>query len=176
MISRVLFAGVAGLTLALTGCGAGDFNWGKVKNIIEGSPLKLDAEYVTLTQQQIDCGVSYDLWDAPARTGNNSVARLTQKARDLKFADDISIGEMPRPFVQIRGDFNAIAIDIQSDRDGPDKDTKLVEVKLGAVFQHACFPNPLPIMGVRRGKFTQDYPPILVFRYDNGWQIEKVLH
>src|ERR1017187_9549770 len=162
MISRVLVAGVVSLSLALVGCGAGDFNWGKVKNIIEGSPLKLDAEYVILTSQQIDCGVQEDLWDAPARTGGRSVARLTQKGRDLKFGDDVTIGEMPRPFVQIRGDFNVLALDIQSDRDGPEKDTKLVEVKLGVVFQHSCFPTPLPLVGVRKGKFTEDYSPILL--------------
>jgi len=173
MIFRVLFAVAA---LALVGCGAGDFNWGKVKNIIEGSPIKLDAEYVILTPQQVDCGVQEDLWDAPARSGSFTVARLTQKGRDLKFADDVSIDEMSRPFAQVRGDFNTIVAEIVSDRDGPEKDTKLVEVRLGAVFQNTCFPNPLPVMGVRKGKFTQDYPPILFFRYDNGWQIDKVQH
>jgi hypothetical protein len=39
-----------------------------------------------------------------------------------------------------------------------------------------CFPNPLPIMGLRKGQFTEDYLPVLQFRYDNGWQLEKFVH
>jgi hypothetical protein len=32
------------------------------------------------------------------------------------------------------------------------------------------------MMGVRKGNFTQDYPPVLFFRYNNGWYIDKIVH
>jgi len=31
-------------------------------------------------------------------------------------------------------------------------------------------------MGVRKGQFTQDYLPVLLFRYDNGWSIDRIVH
>jgi hypothetical protein len=31
-------------------------------------------------------------------------------------------------------------------------------------------------MGVRKGNFTQDNPPILLFRLRDGWQLEKFVH
>jgi hypothetical protein len=63
-----------------------------------------------------------------------------------------------------------------TDRDGPEKDTRLVDARIGAVIQHSCFPAPLPIMGVKKGNFTQDYPPVLLFRFNNGWALEKFMH
>jgi len=167
-----LLAGIA----ILTGCGEGDFNYGKVGNIIQGAPMRLDAEYVMLTLPQVDCGVQNDLWDPPSEVGEHRLARLTQKGRDLKFADDVSIGEMKSPYVQIRGEFTLAAIDIQSDHQGPENQTKLVDVKLGVPISHSCFPQPLVMMGVRKGNFTQDRPPVLLFRYNNGWYIDRVMH
>lgn len=174
---RLLAAALTGFAVLSTGCGPSDFNYGKVKNIIEGSPIKIDAEYVMLTQDQMTCGVQEELWDPPvASSGHRSIARLTQKGRDLKFSDDVSIGELRNPFVQIRGDFNLIVAEITSDRDGPQPNTRLVETKIGVAFPNTCFPQPLPIMGVRKGNFTQDYSPILFFRYNNGWQVESLQH
>jgi hypothetical protein len=175
-------AGIGSLVLAIlcVGCGAGDFNWGKAKGIIEGSPVRLDAEYVMLDQNALDCGVQEGLWDAwtPLKgvPGEHTTARITDKARSLKFSDDVIIGEMRQPYVQIRGDFNLIALDIKSDRDGPEQGSKIVEVKTGVKIDHTCFPNPLVLMGVRKGNFTQDSNPLLVFRLDNGWQFERVMH
>lgn len=174
--TRFVAAAVAAISILYSGCGPNDFNYGKVKNIVEGSPLRLDAEYVTLTQDQLNCGVQEELWDAPVSTGRRGMARLTQKGRDLKFSDDVSIGELRNPFVQIRGDINLVVNEINSDRDGPEQNTKLVEMKVGANIQNTCFQNPLPIMGVRKGNFTQDYPPILLFHYYNSWQFEKFQH
>lgn len=173
---RFLAAAVAAFSIFYSGCGPSDFNYGKVGNIIQGSPVRLDAEYVMLTPPQVDCGVQEDLWDQPMQSGHRQIARLTQKGRDLKFSDDVSIGEMRSPYVQIRGDFNLFVIEITNDRDGPEPLTRLVETKVAAIIQHTCFPNPLPIMGVRKGNFTQDYSPILLFRYTNGWQLESFRH
>lgn len=175
MIPRKLLAGFC-LMFFLGACGMGDFNEGKVKNIIEGSPMKMDAEYVTLTPAQVDCGAKEDLWDVPIQTGARSAARLTSKGRDLKFSDDVSIGDMRLPYVQIRGDFMLAVAELTTMKDGPEKETKLVETKLGAIIQHSCFPNPLPMMGVRHGKFSQQDSPVLFFRYNNGWQVEKLVH
>jgi hypothetical protein len=165
-----------GLLTISAGCNSGDFNWGKVNNLIQGSPTRIDAEYVILNAGQVDCGVQNDLWEQPSDGGGRSVARLKDKARALKFADDVSIGDMNRPYVQIRGEFTLVSVEIQADRDGPEKETKLVDVKLGVPIQHSCFPQPLPMMGVRRGNFTQDYPPVLMFRNNNGWYVDHIVH
>ncbi len=178
-ISTVIALAV-GLALVSTGCGQGDFNYGKVGHLVEGAPIRLDAEYVMLNQGQVDCGVQEDLWDQPPPlkgiTGERAVARLTDKGRALKFSDDVVLGEMRQPYAQVRGDFNLQAIDIQSDRDGPDPGTKLVNIQIGVHIDNTCFPNPVLMMGVRKGNFTEDQVPVLKFRFDNGWQFEKFVH
>jgi len=165
-----------GIGLALAGCGAGDFNYGKVRNLIEGTPMHLDAEYVVLNSQQFQCGVENDLWDAAAGNGERRFAHLTQKARDLKFSDDVSVGDMNRPYAQIRGDFRLAVAEITNDKEGPEQNTRLVQTKVGVVIPHSCFPDPLPIMGVKKGNFTQDSSPVISFHYDNGWQIDRFVH
>jgi hypothetical protein len=166
-----------GCALALLGaCNSGDFNYGKVGNLIQGNPMHLDAEYVMLSPQQVDCGVQNDLWDMPSDSGGRSTARLKDKGRDLKFADDVSIGDMKSAYVQVRGDFTLAAIDVQSDRPGPEPESKFVDVKLGVPINHSCFPQPLIMMGVRKGNFTQEYAPELLFKYNNGWYIDRIVH
>jgi hypothetical protein len=182
------FKRIAGIALRLAflpalamlqSCGANDFNYGKVRNIIEGSPLRLDAEYVMLTQQQYECGLQEELWEPPLHPimqGQSGTARLGQKGRDLKFSDDVMLGDKRYPYVQIRGDFNLFVNEITSDRAGSDEFQRFAETKVAVVIQHTCFPTPLPLMGVKKGQFTQDYSPILEFRYNNGWTIERVVH
>jgi hypothetical protein len=173
---RLIAALVAAISILCSGCGEGDFNYGKVGKIIEAAPMKLDAEYVMLTGDQLNCGIQEDLWEAPVASGNRSVARLKDKGRDLKFSDDVSVGELRNPFVQIRGDIPLVALEISNDHDGPEANTKLVEGRIGANIQNTCFQSALPIMGVRKGNFTQDHPPVLLFRYNNGWQLEGFQH
>ena len=167
-----------GMGVFLAACGPNDFNYGKVHSIIESTPLHLDAEYVMLTSSQVECGVESDLWDAPMETGQrgHQVARLKQAGRDLKFSDDVSIGDMNRPYVQIRGDVNLAANDITSDREGSEPQTRLVIAKVGIPVQHKCFGDPLPLMGVKKGDFKQDVFPVLFFRYNNGWTMERIVH
>lgn len=160
-------------------CGPNDFNYGKVGNLIEGSPMRLDAEYVMLTQAQYECGLREDLWEPPSHAivqGQSGTARVTQKGQELKFSDDVMIGDKRYPYVQIRGDFSLHVNEITSDRAGSDEFQRFVETKIGVVIPHSCFTTPLPLMGVRKGQFSQDYSPILEFRYNNGWSIEKIVH
>lgn len=165
------------MAILLTGCGENDFNYGKVHNLIEGAPVHLDAEYVILTPGQVDCGVEADLWDAPFETQHDHfVAHLKQAARDLKFSDDVSIGDMGRPYAQVRGDFSLAAVDIQSDKDGPEPNTRLVTSRIGVRISHKCFGDSLPMMGVHKGNFTQDYQPVLLFRFNNGWTLDSIVH
>lgn len=173
MITKAIVAAAA---ILLTACGSGDFNYGKVKGIIEASPVHLDAEYVMLAQGEVDCGTQNDLWEAPSDSGGHIVARLTQKARDLKFADDVSMNDMPRPYVQVRGELPLVVGEITADHDGPEKESKLVDGKIGVAIQNSCFPNPLPLMGVKKGNFRQDVSPVLLFRYNNGWYLDKLVH
>lgn len=162
----------------LAACGANDFNYGKVGNIIAGTPLRLDAEYVMLTPQQVDCGIENDLWDPPVDAGQREhrVARLKQAGRDLGFADDVSIGDMGKPYAQVRGDFNLSVLDISSDKNGPEPDTRLVVSRVAVPIRHMCFGDPLPLMGIRKGNFTQDVPPVLLFRFNNSWTLERIVH
>jgi hypothetical protein len=171
---------IAGLALISAGCGEGDFNYGKIGHLIQNSPMRLDAEYVMLSGGQLDCGVQEDLWEKPPELkgipGERSTARLTDKGRNLKFSDDVNIGDMRQPYVQVRGDFNLQAIDIQSEHDGPEPGTKLVDVKLGVKIDHSCFGGPLIMLGVRKGNFSEDYSPVLKFRFNNGWEFDKFVH
>ena len=169
---------LAGIGMFLAACGPNDFNYGKVHNLIEGTPLHLDAEYVMLTGSQVDCGVDGDLWDAPMETGarGHQIARLKQAGRDLKFSDDVSIGDMNRPYIQIRGDLNLAVKDITSDKEGPEPNTRLVIASIGIPVQHKCFGDPLPLLGVKKGNFTQDVSPVLLFRYTNSWAMEQIVH
>jgi hypothetical protein len=175
---KLKIIGLTGVSLIFAACGVGDFNYGKVHNIIEGTPMRLDAEYVMLTPSQLDCGVEEDLWDAPVEAGqrDHRVSHLKQSGRDLKFADDVSVGDMGKPYVQIRGEFNLNVADIVNDKDGPEPGTRLVISHIGITIPHKCFNDPLPLMGVRKGNFTQDVPPVLFFRYVNGWTIERIVH
>ena len=34
----------------------------------------------------------------------------------------------------------------------------------------------LPIMGLKKGMFSQDANPILRFRLDNSWQLDRIVH
>ncbi len=177
LLTAALLTAVTGASLATIGCN--DFNPGKTANIIEANPVKLDAEQVSLTRDQVDCGIQAELWGAPTPPNQGrSVCPLLPPGRALKFDDDVVYSEngYHSPYVQIRGTFPLGVLDITNTKDGPDKDTKLVEAKVGIKVDHACFPNPLPIMGLRKGQFTQDYPPVIQFRLDGGWQMDKFVH
>ena len=106
------------------------------------------------------------------------MARLTAKGRALKFDDDVVVSEAGYhlPFVQVRGTFSLGVAEITSTKAGPQPETKLVETKVGIRIDDACFPAPLPLMGLRRGQFSQEFSPVALFYNDNGWQFDKFVH
>lgn len=179
---------VAGLALACCGCTQTDFPPEKAQGLLQLHPIHLDAEEVTLTQAQVDCGTQSDLWEPPAQQANNggfsnfsalTVAHLNTQARELRFDDDVILSEPGQrsPYVQIRGDFPVTLADdgIVIHDDG--QYGKKVEGKVLVTINHACFTDPLPLMGVRKGKFSQDAPVVLHYSLENdGWHFDKLTH
>ena len=145
-------------------------------------PIHLDAEQVSLTMGQVECGAQYDLWEPPPANitaGAQVTARLLQAGRDLHFGDDVVVAEpgYRSPYVQVRGDFTLqLPVDNMSvHEDG--SDGRLVDGKLMVVIPQQCFNDPLPVLGVRKGRFSQDVQPVMQFRLDNdGWHFEKLVH
>src|SRR5437868_884094 len=82
--------GVLAACLALAGCGSGGFDAG---GLLESHPLRLDGEQVMLSGDALNCGVSEDLWSVTSLGNERSVGRLSQKARDLQFSDDVQLGD-----------------------------------------------------------------------------------
>ena len=160
------------------GCG-GDFDAYAIKERAERGPVLLDSEEVTLNTTEIDCGVANELWGAPSAGGGARVIyRLTDKARDLHFSDDIYANDagFDQPHTQVRGKFQ-----LQLDRvvavNGPNAYTRLVQAQIGVRIPHPCFPTPLRIMGVRKGKFAPDEAPTLLYEArEDGWQAAHIVH
>ena len=150
-----------------------------MRGLAERAPLDLDSEQIVLSNGQVNCGVNAELWDAAATSDGRSIYHLTQKARDLQFSDDVydHDPDYSTPFTQVRGKFNLGVITIISARDGDNKETKLVRANLGIKLNHFCFPNPLQIMGISKGRFTSKLPPTLIFQNsEDGWTAVKLLH
>jgi hypothetical protein len=178
---RIAIATIALLALILASCGIGGFNEGRCRNSIEASPIRLDGEQVVLNNSQVDCGAQADLWDAPQQQGvTRSTAHITPVGRSLKFDDDVAVTEPGhgKPYVQVRGEFPVQVLQIVDIRDGEDQNEKLVEVRLGIQVSHNCFPQPLPLMGVRKGKFSQDINPVVRLRLqaNNNWVVDRLMH
>lgn len=165
--------------LATTGCVQKEFPPEKAQNIMATHLIHLDAEQVSLTSQQVDCGAQNDLWDPPGPVlQGRSVARLLGAGRDLHFDDDVMYAEpgYSQPYVQIRGDFMTQLADGPSIKD-EGSDGRLVEGKLMVIIPHMCFSDPLPILGVRKGRFSQDANPVMEFHLlDDGWHFTKLVH
>jgi hypothetical protein len=178
-ILRLSACAVVCLELATTGCVQKEFQDVKAQNIMASGPIHLDAEQVSLTFQQVECGAQNDLWEppGPAVAQERSTARLLPAGRALHFDDDVVVNEsgFRSPYVQVRGDF-MMQLDGPSVRDnGPD--SKLVEGRLVAIVPQSCFAEPLPVLGVRKGKFSQEVPPVLEFDLKNdGWHFTKLVH
>ncbi|MGA3185945.1 MAG: hypothetical protein ABSF22_02460 [Bryobacteraceae bacterium] len=171
---RLSLCSIAIVSLCLSGCGSSEFGTDSIKGILEGSPVNLSDEQVTLTPTQLDCGVQNELWDPPS--GN--IAHLTQKGRDLKFSDDVRVTDpdIHLPFTQVNGTFPVSVSDVSKLRD-TDGGMKLADVKLGVVITHDCFTSPLPLMGIKKGKFAPDAP--VVFRFQGSgkeWTLDKLVH
>jgi hypothetical protein len=180
MTHRWLLGAVFGSCLASVGCGSkSDFDEGVAKDILEANAVQLDGEQVTITRMQLDCGVQSELWEPPSQVSQDrSTARLTSKGRDLNFGDNPAIEpNFHEPYAQVRGAFSLEVDEVSGVRDGDTNGTKLVDAKAAIKLQHACFPSPLPIMGVKHGDFREGTPVSFLFRKsDDGWRLEKLVH
>jgi hypothetical protein len=165
---------VAILALWLSACGSSEFDEGSVRGQLDSAPQTLAGEQVTLTGTQLECGAKNELWESP----NGNVARLIDKGRDLKFSDDVRLNDpdIHVPYIQVSGTFPVVVTDVSKLRDDG-KGFKLVDVKIGITIPHECFATPLPLMGVRKGKFTPEAP--VVFRFQGSgkeWSLDKLVH
>lgn len=170
---RILLVFITILAACLCGCAPSEFGGGTVKSILEGSPITLVNEQVLLNEVQLDCGTKNELWDPPS--GN--MARLTQKAKDLKFNDDVRLHDpdIHQPYAQVSGTFSVRVADVSRVRD--DNGGKLADVKLAVVIPDECFANPVPLMGVRKGKFTPEAPVVFRFKGSDGlYTLDKLVH
>src|SRR5216684_2901703 len=87
---RISMAVVVALSMLSAACAGTDFDEEKAQNIVQGKPVKLEGEQVSLTPGQVDCGVRQELWEPRVETSpGHSSSRLTQQGRDLKFSDDV---------------------------------------------------------------------------------------
>jgi hypothetical protein len=170
--------GLLGCFLAgmiLVGCGPAGFD---PNGLLLSRPVRLDGEQVMLNQGQIDCGVREDLWAVSSLGDERSVARLTQKARDLQFSDDVQIGEpgIGVPYAQIRGSFPVKVLQVGSIHD-EDPFTKTADVKVGVMIDHSCFQaSPPVVMGIRHGKFDTSTNPVFRFKQDPEWLVDQIVH
>jgi len=162
--------------LALTGCSNGAFDESRIRYLLENGTISLNGEQVILSQQQLECGARAELWELENLGPLRSVGRLTARGRELKFDDDVQIGDMKMPYTQVRGAFPLQLIEVQTIKDEGAK-TKIVEGKVGVRIDHSCFSNPVQLMGVRHGKFTQEFPPRFQFvAADDDWQFDSIAH
>jgi hypothetical protein len=165
-------------SLILAGCGDREFGEGKIRWRIETQPTQLDGEQVTLTRGQLDCGTQAELWTIEKLGEDRTVGRLTQKARDLGFGDDVRIDEpgLNNPYVQVRGKFTLSLVQVNDIKDdGPQN--KVVDAKVAVRIPNPCFANPLPaLLGVKHGQFNEAAGVILRFRMDDDWVYDSILH
>ena len=168
------------LCVLFTGCGDPDaFNDGVAKGAAQAEPFQVDSEQVSISPAQLACGVNDELWDAPISGGDRSISHLEQKGRNLNFSDDVSSDEngYQLPYTQVRGKFPLQLDQVVSIKDGEDKDTKIVQAKIGVKIAEPCFDTPLYIMGIRKGQYHDDLPATLRYeRYGEGWHLTKILH
>ena len=174
------FAFLSALTLSVfTSACTHDLDENTIQPRAEGRPYQLDSEQVSLTFDQVNCGIKDDLWEtASADSGQQTRYRLTQKGRDLQFSDDVySNGPGYRtPYAQVRGKFYLSLSQIIGITDGAEG-ANLIQGKVGVKIPHECFPTPLPLMAVRNGTFTPEVAPTL--KYENteeGWYPTGPVH
>ena len=179
--SRLALVATLAFAIALLGCKpSSDFNEDVATGAIQSRPMTLEGEQAILNDPQTQCGVQSELWDPPnSLSPDHASAHLTSKARDLKFNDDVIVKDpnIRAAYVQIRGNFPLQVQSITAIKNGEDQSTKLVEAKVGVRIDNACFPDVLPLMGVRHGNFSPDAPVVFHLHFDDsGWHVDKLVH
>jgi hypothetical protein len=155
------------------------FDEGVAKGAAQAEPFQLDSEQVSMTPAQLACGVTDELWEAPITGADRTVSHLQSKGRSLSFSDDVSSDEAGHqlPYTQVRGKFPLQLDQVISIKDGDDKDTKIVQAKIGVKIADPCFDAPAYIMGIRKGQYHDDLPATLQYeRYGEGWHLTKIVH
>jgi hypothetical protein len=164
------------LCLALAGCNNGPLDDSRVRYLLESGTIALNGEEVIVSQQQLECGVQSELWEIQTLGPGLAVGRLLPRGRELKFDDDVQLNDKRFAYTQVRGEFSVQLFDVQTIRDENAR-TKLVDAKVGVRIDHSCFQNPLMLMGVRHGKFTQEFLPRFQFvQVNDDWQYDSVVH
>jgi hypothetical protein len=179
MTHRRLVTAVFGIFLSSVACSKDEFNGDVAKEIVEANAVHLDGEQVTITPMELDCGVQSELWEAPAQVSQDrTTARLLSKGHDLNFGDDPAIeSHFHQPYAQVRGAFSLQVGDVTNIRDGESDGTKVVDAKAAIKLPDACFPNPLPLMGIKHGDFREDTPVSFLFhKSEDGWHLDKLVH
>jgi hypothetical protein len=151
---------------------------GMVAGNVQAEPRELSSEMVTIDEKALTCAVENELFSAPEQGGGRTIARLTEKGRTL-FSDDVSIGEagFKHPYSQVRGKLPLQVPRVVKISNGSDNDTKIVEAMVSVVISHPCFPQPLPMLGVRKGRLSEDTPVTMEFdRVGSDWHFEKIIH
>ncbi len=178
MMQRTLWMVLTALCFVCAGC-TGTTDEDRMHTAIELAPVHLDSDQVTLTMQQVSCGVDRDLWEAPEKGSGRSIARLNKAGRDLGFTDDVSIDDhsYTMPYTQIRGDFLLVYAGMVDVKDGPERGLKTAQVRIRAKIPNDCFMGGLPVMGIQKGQFKEDAPVAIVFTPgDDEWHLERMTH
>jgi hypothetical protein len=163
-----------------TGCSDPNaFDDGVAKGVAEAEVFQLDSEQILITLAELTCGVNSELWDAPSGGAERSISHLQPKGRSLNFSDDVTSNEAGHesPYSQVRGKFPLQLDQVISIKEGEDKDTRIVQAKIGVKIADPCFEAPLYIMGIRKGQYRDDLPATLRYeRYGEGWHLTKIVH
>lgn len=181
MLQRIQLSVTGCMAILLAGCVmAPPDDATNAKLAIEAQPIRLEAEQVALTQKQVDCGAREDLWEPPAQgSESRQSAKLMSGGRSLQFDDDVSVAEAgySQPYVQVRGEFPVVVGEVVNIKNGRDANTRIAQVKAGVTVSHGCFGRPLPLMGVRNGKFLLEVNPTVELRVEGEtWKFERVVH
>jgi hypothetical protein len=163
------------LALLLSGCEDGPFDLEAAQGAIEGTMVALTGEQVMVTYDQVTCGAKKGLWSAPQTGGG--LARLTAAGSQLNFSDDVRLSDQhfTQPVVQLRGNFRLKVLKLVAMKD-ESPNAKIVEAQLGAVIDHECFGQPLTLLGIDRGTFSQDTNPRVRLRLRGDWVPDAILH
>ena len=179
-IMRLLIsmAVVVALSMLSASCVGTDFDEEKAKNIVETKAFRLEGEQVSLTPEQVECGVRAELWEPRVESSpGHSSCHLTQQGRDFKFSDDVITEPNFRlSYAQVKGEFALQVFSAGGVKNAPDG-MKTGEFRVGVRIPHPCFRGSLPLMGVKKGVFREDEP--VVFRFQltgDGWAMDQLLH
>lgn len=181
IIRTTLFLCGVIVSMLASGCGGGPASFGKdtVMLLLEKEPITLEAEQVMLNMSQFECGVRADLWETPrVLSSEKSSAGLTANGRALNFEDQVQVRDAGyrQPYVQVRGKFVLRPVEVVNITETT-PGVHTAQTKVGVVITHACFAQPLPLMGVRYGRFSQDAPPVFQFKLNGElWVFDQIRH